>query len=83
MNLLRAIRQKCIECCGGSRKEVRLCSATTCPLYLLRLGKNPGRHPSKRTEKQLEALREANNLRKGQKGLESRLSAHEASPNER
>jgi hypothetical protein len=83
MNPIRAIRQKCIECCGGSHKEVRLCSATTCPLHAMRLGKNPGRHPSKRTEKQLEALREANSLRKVQKGLQRSLTAHVAGLNER
>ena len=71
MNPLRAIRRKCIDCCGGSFKEVRLCTSYTCPLYSLRLGKNPGRHPSKRTEKQLQALRDANSLKRLQKGLQA------------
>ncbi len=69
MNPLRAIRRKCIDCCGGSFKEVRLCTSCACPLYSLRLGKNPGRRPSKRTEKQLQALRDANSLKRLQKGL--------------
>jgi hypothetical protein len=71
MNPLRAIRHKCIECCGGSFKEVRLCTSYSCPLYPLRLGKNPGRHPSKRTEKQLQALRDANSLKRLQTGLQA------------
>jgi hypothetical protein len=71
MNPLLAIRQKCIDCCGGSYKEVRLCVATSCPLHALRLGKNPGRRPSKRTEKQLEALRAANSLKRLQKSLQA------------
>ena len=71
MNPLRAIRQKCIECSGGSRKEVRLCSVSACPLHVLRLGKNPGRRPSKRTEKQLQALRQANGLRSLAKALQT------------
>ena len=77
MNPLRAIRQKCIECCGGSFKEVRLCTSVTCPLYPLRLGKNPGRHPSKRTEKQLQALRGANSLKRLRKGLQASSAASE------
>ena len=77
MNPLRAIREKCIDCSGGSRKEVRLCSATTCPLYELRLGKNPGRRPPIRTEKQLLALRQANDLRRQGKGLQAVLVAKE------
>jgi hypothetical protein len=71
MNPLHAIRQKCIDCCGGSFKEVRLCTSYNCPLYPLRLGKNPGRHPSKRTEKQLQALRDANSLKRLQKGFQA------------
>jgi hypothetical protein len=39
---LRAIRAKCIHCCCGSRKEVRLCTATRCPLWPYRLGHRPG-----------------------------------------
>ena len=74
MNLLRVIRRKCIDCCGGSFKEVRLCTSYTCPLYPLRLGKNLGHHPSKRTEKQLQALRDGNRL----KGLRKRLQANSA-----
>ena len=77
MNPLRAIRQKCIECSGGSRKEVRYCSASECPLYELRLGKNPGRHPSKRTEKQLQALRHANKVRSHAKVLLANATENE------
>ena len=35
---LKAIRAKCLDCCGGSAKEVRLCTAKDCPLYLYRFG---------------------------------------------
>ena len=34
----QAIRNKCIDCCGGVRAEVRKCSATNCPLWPFRLG---------------------------------------------
>ncbi len=38
---LKAIRAKCIDCCAGSMHEVRLCTATKCPLYDFRFGHNP------------------------------------------
>jgi hypothetical protein len=40
---LRAIRRKCLDCCAGSAKEVRLCRARDCPLYGYRAGRNPRR----------------------------------------
>ena len=40
---LRAIREKCIECSGGSRHEVRLCTIFDCVLFKYRFGKNPER----------------------------------------
>lgn len=38
---LKAIRKKCIDCCGGSLKEVRLCTAIRCDLHPLRFGHKP------------------------------------------
>lgn len=45
--LLRAIRSKCLDCCCDSSKEVSLCVIPNCPLFPLRLGKdpNPARSP--------------------------------------
>lgn len=40
-NPLKAIRAKCLECCGGSPKEVRLCSDAACALHPFRKGQNP------------------------------------------
>ncbi|WP_045221068.1 hypothetical protein [Desulfonatronum thioautotrophicum] len=40
-NPLKAIRAKCLECCGGSPKEVRLCPDLSCVLHPFRTGKNP------------------------------------------
>lgn len=37
---IKAIRAKCIDCCGGSEGEARKCTATDCPLWPLRMGKN-------------------------------------------
>ena len=38
---MRAIRKKCIDCCGYDYKEVRLCAAEKCPLWDYRLGHRP------------------------------------------
>jgi hypothetical protein len=39
---LRAIRAKCLDC-SLSKKEIRFCAVSSCPLYPYRLGKNPAR----------------------------------------
>lgn len=36
---LRAIRAKCKDCCGGSGKEVEVCTVKNCPLWKYRFGK--------------------------------------------
>ena len=46
LNLLEAIRAKCLDCCGGSFKAARFCTldavnATRCPLWPLRFGRRP------------------------------------------
>lgn len=38
---LRAIRAKCFDCCCGQAKEIRFCTATSCPLYDFRFGHRP------------------------------------------
>jgi hypothetical protein len=40
---LRALRLKCLDCCNGSAREVRLCTAVDCPSWPFRMGKNPWR----------------------------------------
>jgi len=35
----KAIRLKCIDCCGGNMAEVRRCPAENCPLWRYRMGK--------------------------------------------
>jgi len=34
----QAIRAKCLDCCGGSRAEVKRCANEDCPLWPYRLG---------------------------------------------
>lgn len=38
---LKAIRAKCLDCCGGSANEVKLCEIEDCPLFPYRFGKRP------------------------------------------
>lgn len=40
---IKAIKGHCLNCSGGSKKEVRECIITNCPLYSYRMGKNPNR----------------------------------------
>jgi len=38
---LKAIKAKCLDCCGYQKKEVKFCSALNCPIWLFRFGRNP------------------------------------------
>ncbi len=40
-NPITAIRAKCVDCCGGSLKEVSECINNWCPLVPFRMGINP------------------------------------------
>jgi hypothetical protein len=37
-NKAKAIRDHCLDCCGGTTKEVTLCTAVDCPLWEYRTG---------------------------------------------
>ena len=41
MTPMKAIRARCLDCSGGSSKEVRSCTINDCPLYEYRLGHRP------------------------------------------
>ncbi len=41
---MRAIRQKCLECCAGQASEVRNCMIQNCALYRYRFGHRPETH---------------------------------------
>jgi hypothetical protein len=38
---IRAIREKCLDCSGGSAAEARKCVAIGCALWPFRMGRNP------------------------------------------
>ena len=42
-NPLKAIREKCIDCCCGNTAEVRKCVAVDCALWPFRMSTNPFR----------------------------------------
>lgn len=45
---VKAIRKKCVDCSGGSVKEVRECELLHCSLHPFRMGKNPNRRSRKK-----------------------------------
>src|SRR5258708_28311280 len=53
--LLRVLRAKCIDCCGGSESEARKCTAIGCALWPYRMATNPFRAPREMTPEQREA----------------------------
>ena len=54
---LKAIREKCLDCCVGQSGEVKMCPAEDCPLWPFRFGKNPYRK-REMTEEQKKAAGE-------------------------
>lgn len=52
MTPMKAIRLKCLECCCGSAKEVKLCVCESCALFPFRTGKNPYRQKREYTDEQ-------------------------------
>ena len=42
-NPLKAIRERCLDCCCGNSPEVRKCTAIDCPSWPFRMGTNPFR----------------------------------------
>jgi hypothetical protein len=42
-NPVKAIRAKCLDCCGNQYSEVEKCTVKACALHPFRFGKNPYR----------------------------------------
>lgn len=40
-NPMKAIKDKCMECCNNNNVLVSNCNCYSCPLYCYRFGKNP------------------------------------------
>lgn len=67
VNPVKAIRKKCLECSGGSSREVERCQIKDCALYPFRFGRNPFRAKRELTDEQkaemAERLRKARDKR--------------------
>ena len=61
-NPVKAIREKCLDCCCGSAQEVSMCVIEDCALYPFRFGKNPFRAEwsTERKQKQAELMKKVN-----------------------
>jgi hypothetical protein len=57
LTLSKRIRAKCLDCCGGVRPEIAKCTTRRCPLWPVRLGKDPNRAP--RTKQQQRAAQKS------------------------
>jgi len=57
---LKSVRTKCLDCMGGSPREVKLCSSDDCPIYPYRFGRYPEGARKKRilTDEQKRRLKE-------------------------
>ena len=56
MTVLKAIRQKCLDCCTYQPSDVSKCTVVKCALHPFRFGKNPFRHKRILSDKQKAAL---------------------------
>lgn len=56
-NPVKAIREKCLDCCCGSSKEVSACALEDCSLHPFRYGKNPYRAKREISEAQRAACK--------------------------
>lgn len=74
-NPVKAIRDWCLECSGGSHESVKMCSSTDCPLYPFRQGRNPYRTARKLTDEQRAAA--AANLAHARKALSRKQTQDE------
>ena len=57
-NPMKVIRLKCLDCSGGSSREVEHCPITDCQLYPFRFGKNPYRKRRVLSEEQRHVMAE-------------------------
>jgi hypothetical protein len=57
-NRLRAIRERCLDCCCQQPSEVRKCTAVACPSWPYRMGTNPFREKRVMTPEQRLAMGE-------------------------
>jgi hypothetical protein len=64
---LKAIRNKCIDCCCGQSTEVALCPCEDCALWPFRFGKNPYTSKVLTEEQKIAAAERIKNTRQSMK----------------
>lgn len=77
MTPLRAIRANCLQCMGGSAKEVKRCNMPECPLHGFRFGRNPnlkGKRGNGQSLKEYRLFKKNSCIDKGNLGNSSRLN---------
>lgn len=74
----RAIRLRCLDCCGEQPAEVRFCTATRCALWVFRMGANPWRSERQLSDEQRERATATLN-----RAREARRSGSQPGPDER
>ena len=74
---LKRIRQYCLQCSGDSQGEVKNCPIKTCPLYDLRLGRNPFRTRSMTDEQKQAAAERLKSARLAKKSLNNNVENSE------
>jgi len=62
---LKAIKEKCLECCAGNKSKVRLCEIEDCALWSYRFGRGPKRHLTDEARAKLSQQAKTNFNRKG------------------
>lgn len=72
MSPIDAIRARCVDCCGGSKDEVRKCTAVACPSWPFRMGTSPWRNPRNLSEKQREEMAERLKAARQARAVENR-----------
>lgn len=68
---LKAIKDKCLDCCCGQKNEVKLCPAKGCPIWPFRLGKNPFLKGREMTPEQREAA--AQRLKQAREAMQNNV----------
>lgn len=63
---IKAIRAKCIDCCGGNKAEVKLCPCEDCTLFPYRMGHNPNIKRQMSEEQRNAAAERLKNAKKAQ-----------------
>lgn len=55
---LQALRERCIDCSGGSSQKVRFCTAVACSAWPFRMGTDPWRAKREMSDEQKAVLRQ-------------------------